>query len=181
LPHLLGPDQQSLVPGVARLTTAFLAWLVGWRRRTAFTVKAIRRGRQRGVARVDVQPDLGVGQLLLQLADLLLLLVDNGLEVFDLGVKTTDSACELFNVPLGIGAFQFGDASPEKTQVSPDFRRGAFQGFLIDHEVRRHTIILCAPALLRPIQGMNAYFPRDGRLIDGVHSQRVSRWHPPIY
>jgi hypothetical protein len=40
----------------------------------------------------------------------------------------------------------------------PYLGRGAFQGFLVDHEVRRHTLILRAPVLLRPNRGVSARY-----------------------
>jgi hypothetical protein len=103
--------------------------------RTGFAVKAIRGGRQGGVGRADDRLCMGIGQLLL-------LLVDEGLEVLHLGVRAADGDFELVDVPLGIRGFQGVDAPAENTQILPYPRRSAFQGVRIDHEVRRHTLIL---------------------------------------
>src|SRR5262245_29452024 len=74
-------DQQALVAVMAWLPSAFVAGLARTWGRPAFAVKAVRGWRKRGVAGVGVQFGLGVGELLLELADLFLLLGEQGLGV----------------------------------------------------------------------------------------------------
>jgi hypothetical protein len=140
LVDLLRGNQQTLVLRMARLTAAFLAGLVGSGWWATFAVKAIRRRGQRGIGGIGPQLGASIGQMLLELLDLLLLLMNNGLEVFDLNVKAADSGFEFVDLSLRIGGFEFGDAPAEKTQILPHFCRCTFQHFLIYYEVRRHTV-----------------------------------------
>src|SRR5438128_2029345 len=106
---LVAGDEQALVAAMTRLPSAFLAGLVGRRGRAAFAVKAVRRGRQGGVAGIGVQLGRGVRALLLELADLLLLLTNQGEGVVELHLQTAVGGLQLGDTLLGIGLFQCND------------------------------------------------------------------------
>jgi hypothetical protein len=105
LANLLRGDQQTLVLRMARLTAAFLAGLVWGRRRATFAVKAVRRGGQGGIAGIGPQLGASVGQLLLDLLNVVFLLLEDAFEVFDFDLEFADGGFQFLDTSLRLGGF----------------------------------------------------------------------------
>jgi hypothetical protein len=108
LAELIVGGQQALSAGMSGLTAAALAGLSGGRRRSTFAAKATRRRGQGGVAGIGPQPGPGVAQLLLELANLFLLLPRLGEEVVDLGLELAVGGLQLSDALLGVVSFHPG-------------------------------------------------------------------------
>jgi hypothetical protein len=142
--NLIGRNEQAWVPGMAGLAAALLAGLIGWRRRASFAAKAVRRGRQRGVTGIGVELGLGVGKLLLELADLCVLLGDQGKSIVEFHLEATVGGLQIGNALLRIGSLQLNDPSAQGAQVQTHVLRHLGQRFLIHHADRHHVLILPA-------------------------------------
>ena len=139
---LLPGNERALVPGMARLPPAFLAGLIRRRGRAAFAVKAVRRGRQGGVAGIGVQLGCRVRELLFELADLFLLLGDQGLGIVEFHLETTIGALQFGDTLLGVGLLQLNDTAAQGAQVEKYVLRDLGQRFRIHHADRQHSAIL---------------------------------------
>ena len=127
---------------MARLAAALLAWLVGGRGRSALGVKAVRGRWQGGVGGIGVQAGVGVGELLLQLADLLLLLAGQGEELLDLILEGAVGGLQRGDALLGVGLLQLLDTAAQGAQVLPHLLRHLIQRFLIHQTDGHHAAIL---------------------------------------
>ena len=102
---LIAGDQETLLTGVTGLPAAFLARLVRRRRWPTFAVEAVGGRRQGGVGRIGSQLSAEIGDLLLELLDVLLLLVSNGFEIANFGLKLANGGFQLLDPSLGVGGF----------------------------------------------------------------------------
>ena len=137
-------DQQALVAAVAQLTSALVAGLARTWGRPAFAVEAVRGWRQGGVAGIGIELDLGVREMLLEVADMFLLLGKRGLGVVDLHLQAAVAGFQFGDAPSGVGLLQFDDAATKGAQVGTHVLWDLGHRFRIHHADRQHADILSA-------------------------------------
>jgi len=103
--NLVCGNEQALLSGMAGLSSAFLAWLAWGRRRAALGVKAVRGRGQGRVGGIGSQLSASVGQLLLELLNLLFLPLEDTFEVFDFDLEFADGGFQFLDTSLGLGGF----------------------------------------------------------------------------